>query len=285
MPFIGVIDGEIVWPDEVEDGATVTCPECGDSMHVRAGHTTADGILKPRCFVHNPDGSVGGMCPGGESDEHHLMKYVVSRRLDRMYQHGTVEREQKIPGTNRIGDVVVTFDGSFEEFGKGVVAEVQYRHDEKDLEAVTYEYLLAGYSVYWLNESHFTDDYEQVDLPDLIRVWPNSVPTPGEWLGVQNPVKNLKEHGERHPIEAKLPPDYFNDNRELLKQHWKLGSGNYEFDLIYSLSENNATRKCDICGNDASTYLFEDGVISTFRCESHLPTSQSELEERQEVMA
>ena len=271
MPFTGIRDGDIVWPDDVPNGTTVTCPECEDEMHVRSGHTTTGGILKPRCFAHNPDATVAGMCSGGESDEHKLMKYVVSRRLRRMFDHGEVEREQAISGTDRIGDVVITFDEPFDEFGRGVVAEVQYRHDDKDIEGVTREYLRAGYSVYWLNESHFGEDYETVEFPDLITAWPNGVPTPGEWSGIEEPLTQLEDFGSRHPMEVKFSPDYFEHHRESLKTWWQMGSGEYDFDLVRSLSANNATRTCDTCGDGASFYLFQDGVISTFRCEDDLP--------------
>lgn len=271
MPFTGVHDGDIVWPDDVDNGTTVTCPECGDKMHVRSGHTTEGGILKPRCFAHNPDASVGGMCSGGESDVHKLMKYVVSRRVRRMFDHGTVVREQAIPETERVGDVVATFDDPFDEFGRGVVAEVQYRHDDKDIEAVTKEYLRAGYSVYWLNESHFCDDFETVEFPDLVTAWPNGVPTPAEWSGIESPVEQLDEFGSRYPIEVKFPPDFVESQRELFETWWRIGSGEYDFDLVRPLSSNNASRACATCGDPASFYLFQDGVISTFRCDDHLP--------------
>jgi len=274
MPFTGVVDGDIVWPDDVGDGAVITCPNCGDGMHVRSGHTTGEGVLKPRCFVHNPDASVGGMCPGGESDEHKLMKYVVSRRLRRMFDHGTVERECAIPETERIGDVVVTFDEPFGEFGRGIIAEVQYRHEDKDTESVTIEYLRAGYSVYWLHQSHFTDDYESVKFPDLITAWPNCVPTPGEWSGIEKPVEELPEFDSRYPIEAKFPPDFVESHRETLENWWRMGSGRYDFDLVRQLSENSASRSCGICGDSAVVYLFQDDVISTFRCDDHIPSTE-----------
>lgn len=273
MPFTAVHNGDIVWPDDVADGTSVVCPECGDSMHVRSGHTTADGILKPRCFAHNPNASVGGMCPGGESDEHKLMKYVVTRRLQRMFDHGTVEREVSVPGTDRVGDVVVTFEDSFQEFGRGVVAEVQYRHDDKDIESVTQEYLRAGFSVYWLKESHFGEDLETVEFPDMVTAWPNAVPTPGEWSGIEESVENLDNFGSRYAFELKMPPEFFQEHEDDLKTCWRMGGGQYDFDLVRPLSSNNATRSCDECGDRAELYLFQDGVISSFRCREHTPDS------------
>lgn len=278
MPFTGIHQGDIVWPDDVENGTTVVCPECEDEMHVRSGHTTTDGILKPRCFAHNPGSTSGNMCPGGESDEHKLMKYVVSRRLRKMFDHGEVQRERGIPGTDRIGDVVVTFDEPFHNFGHGVVAEVQYRHDDKDIDSVTYEYLRSGYSVYWLNESHFTDDYEVVEFPDIISVWPNAVPicSSSLWGGIEHSPEFLQDRfpdelPSRYPIEAKFPPEHFRQHEDSLKNWWRMGAQDYEFDIVHQLSTNNADRSCDTCGEEATVYLFQDSVISTFRCDSHLP--------------
>lgn len=274
MPFNGILNDEVVWPDDVDDAQTVTCPECEDQMHVRSGHVTADGVHKPRCFAHNPDATLGGMCSGGESDRHKLMKYVASRTLNNIFDHADVHREKQIQGTPRIADVVAEFTDSIERHGRGVVAEVQHKNQNKDVEAVTREYLRAGYSVYWLNESHFGEEFETVEMPDMVPVWPNAVPTPGEWSGVEEPVSQLNQFGSRYPIHVKLPPEHLENEREELKKRWRMAAGEYDFDLVYNLSENNAPRRCAVCGEEASYYLFQDGVISTFRCDEH-PTDSS----------
>jgi len=269
MPFTGEHEGNIVWPDDVPNGTTVVCPECGDCMHVRSGHTTVDGVLKPRCFAHNPDSEAD--CSGGESDTHKLMKYVVSRRLNRMYQHGTVEREKSISATNRIGDVVVTFDEPFAEFGRGLVAEVQYRNHSKDIEAVTEDVLQAGYSIYWIDESHFGDDYESVDFPKMITAWPNSVPKSEEWSGIETVLKEAKETESSCPVDVKFPPEYFDDHRKDLEISHKIGAGSLDMDVIRRLSKTSAKRSCSECNNPADYYLFKDGFLSTFRCNDHIP--------------
>ena len=268
MPFTGEYEGNIVWPDDVANGTTVVCPECGDHMHVRSGHTTVDGVLKPRCFAHNPDSEAD--CSGGESDTHKLMKYVVSRRLNRMYQHGTVEREKSIPDTNRIGDVVVTFDEPFAEFGRGLVAEVQYRNDSKDIEAVTQDVLQAGYSIYWIGESHFSEDYESVEFPEMITPWPNSVPESAEWSGIEPVLKELEEIDPSCPVDVKFPPEYFDDHRQDLEISHKIGAGSLDVHLARRLSEKSAERSCSECSNPADYYLFKDGFLSTFRCNDHI---------------
>lgn len=269
MPFVAKKGQDIVWPDDVSDDEKVDCPECQSQMHVRNGHITSKGVIRARCFVHNPDSPVGGMCPGGESDQHKLMKYIVSRRFRRMYEHGTVEREKQIPKTDRIGDVVVTFDEPFDIFGKGVVGEVQYKNDKKDIEAVTQEYLSAGYSVYWFNESHFTDDFERVEFPNVVTVWPNAVPVSNEWPGTEMP--EIEKFGIDPDVKVKIPYDYFDDHKKELQIRWSIGGGNYDIDLVRWLFRHNSNRKCDYCGSEASVYLFQDGVISSFRCDNHIP--------------
>lgn len=44
-----------------------------------------------------------------------------------------------------------------------------------------------------------------------------------------------------------------------------------DYGLIYRLSEHNADRPCETCRKRADYYLFTSGVISTFRCSTHLP--------------
>lgn len=269
MPFTGELNGNIVWPDDVDKGDVVSCPECGDRMHVRSGHTTKDGVLKPRCFAHNPEANVGGMCSGGESDIHKMMKYVVSRRFRRMFDHGEVQREKSIPETDRIADVAISFESPIGNFGNGVIGEVQYRNEDKDIQAVTTDYLNAGYSVYWFNQSHFGEGHETVDFPNIISVWPNAVPNVVEWSGVDDYLSELST-GASAKIDVKIPPDWFRENKHILKQHWEIGSSLYDVDIVRSLGDNSADRKCSECSEPASYYLFQDGIISTFRCDTHL---------------
>lgn len=71
-------------------------------------------------------------------------------------------------------------------------------------------------------------------------------------------------------VEILLPPEYAEKHREELHTTWKLAGGNYDLDLLYRLKENNAPRRCADCGSDADYYLFEDGIVSEYRCEQHL---------------
>lgn len=42
--------------------------------------------------------------------------------------------------------------------GRGLIVEVQYANEDKDIDAVTHDYLSAGYSVYWASPEDFTND-------------------------------------------------------------------------------------------------------------------------------
>lgn len=46
------------------------------------------------------------------------------------------------------------------------------------------------------------------------------------------------------------------------------------YDLVYTLSEDNAGRACETCREPAAYYLFTDGETSTFRCFDHLPETE-----------
>jgi hypothetical protein len=135
--------------------------------------------------------------------------------------------------------------------------------------SVIREYLRAGYSVYWLERKHFTDDFTDINWPDMIPVWPNGVPTVGEWSGPG--IGQYTPLGTPPTVEIKMTPDYFAEHESELKAAWTLGSGKYSFDVVRRLDASNASRSCSECGDAARCYLFQDGVISTFRCFNHLP--------------
>lgn len=262
-----MVDGEVRWADDVSRDAVATCRFCGDEMHIRASHTTASDVFKPRCFVHNPSRSDATACPGGESDTHRLMKYVAGRALEMRFDQGTVSRERQVPGTDRTGDVVVEFDGLEAGLGRGVVAEIQYRNTGKDVEQVTAEYLAAGYSVYWMQESDFGDGFERLTLPEPEIVGPLGAPSKTEWSGLAAGVAELETMSSRSPITAAFPPIWW---RETIFQRWRVGrlrGGNDEYSTVVPLSENNATRPCGVCGEPAVVLL----GTSTFRCGQHLP--------------
>ena len=187
MPYFGLLDGEKVIPPLVSDDVTVICPRCNGEMSVVQSYTRG-GAFVSRHFRHhtqdqqstfNPeDGQStfdafgeGRDCPG-ESDAHQKMKSISYSRLEHEFPTATVEFESRVD--KRIADVLVTFDDPRVPYGKGIAVEVQYRHADKDVGAVTADYLEQGYSVVWLHEDDFSS--HDVDISGILTVWPYALP-------------------------------------------------------------------------------------------------------------
>lgn len=69
------------------------------------------------------------------------------------------------PQTRR-ADACLTFETRNPYFGRGLIIEVQYRNQKKDIEGTTHDYLAQDLSVAWLDTSAFEDTvlpYERVD--------------------------------------------------------------------------------------------------------------------------
>lgn len=168
MPWIGVVDGERVAPEQVSDGAEVTCPSCGEGMYPRG--PTVDG--KARHFTHTAaasatDRTCSGTEDGGESDKHRRMKSQVVSALTQWFaEEGldvTPEVTIEVSGSassveTRQADVLAEFSPPHPVFGSDLVVEVQYRNHAKPVNAVTHDYIVAGCSVYWASEDVFTPD-------------------------------------------------------------------------------------------------------------------------------
>jgi len=264
-------DGSVVWPDEVTRHQDVWCLECDDPMHVVRGHIRIDSAVVPRHFKHSPGAKAGGHCPGGESDPHLLMKYVASRALTTVFEHGEVKREVTMPSINRQADVVLEFKDGLFPFGKGIVAECQYKNKGKDWQANTRDYLKEGYSVYWLKQKHFGNDFGDVTFPDLVYAWPNAVPMPSYWRPHQPAWESLGETKPSPLVDVVFPQDLLESMRAELKPIVEIWNEIGDWDLEVELEENNAPRACGECGEDADYHFFKDGILGTFRCSSHIP--------------
>ena len=105
-----------------------------------------------------------------------------------------------------------------------------------------------------------------------------------EWLDTQRYTTtawsslfddNKPEWWQKNPtqpdVDVPFPPEYAEKHRETLSNAWHRGKGEYNFDLCYELSENNSGRNCADCGDEADVYLFQDNVISEYRCYEHMP--------------
>ncbi len=160
MPFRAIRNGEIVAPTAVAGNESVTCPDCGDSMHTRKRTGEA------RHFVHSHSGG-GSNCPtagAGESDTHArcvaLAAEALSDRFDSQPTQCDIEKQIDLEKSylghdHRRADVLLGFESENAYFGHGIVIEVQHKNNEKNIEAATYDYLKEGYSIAWLSTSDF----------------------------------------------------------------------------------------------------------------------------------
>lgn len=273
--MIALRDGTMVLPDDVGDDEWVSCPHCGDDMHTVSGHTDKNGRFTPRYLKHRPDRSCGGGALG-ESNTHRIMKYVVSRKLSQMYEHGTIQREVELP-CGRVADVAVKFEHGIHPLGIGHVVEVQYKNESKDKEIWEKDALQDGYSVSWVTEDDFSEsvgsDYGSVEIPHPTLSWPNGVPEQQEWERPELDKFDVTQFGNDPLVEVRLPQDAIYEDREKMNARWSIGSGRINLDVMKKLEQDNADRRCDKCGSAANWYLLQWDVISTFRCASHFPQS------------
>ncbi len=217
MPYVGELDGRKVIPPEVDNGATVTCPSCGDEMSVVQSHHRGKVFIS-RHFRHRTqqikrDNSVGqtelsdhmGICPG-ESDEHAKMKSISYAKLVDEFPDADVQLEKGVG--QRIADVLLEFESPREPYGKGIAVEVQYRNAGKDIGEVTEHYLEQGYSIVWLEEDNF--DKHDVDISGLLTVWPYAIPNRNETEGYDDVIRwLLQPKSPSIELEIPIPAEYW----------------------------------------------------------------------------
>ena len=205
MPYLAMRPGgDRVLPLDVEDNDEIFCPLCEDSLFVRRSHYNR-GRYVPRHFVH-PSGSD---CPG-ESNLHAKLKTIAAMKLREIFETATISHERKIPGTDRIADVVATFSKELHPFGKGFIVEIQHKNDDKEIGPVSQEFLQAGYSVFWAYQSDFEDHDLTFAEHRVRRPWPHAVPIVEGVDGYPDSVQQLMDPQppDEVPLEIPLPLEY-----------------------------------------------------------------------------
>jgi len=216
-----MVDGSRVIPPQVDSETTVTCPICEAPMAVVRSHERGSAFIS-RHFRHHEqertaelnvqsgqmtfdDLETSGECPG-ESDEHLKMKSIAYARLEYDFPDATIELESSV--SDRIADVLLTFDDPRHPYGKGIAVEVQYRNHGKDIEAVTEHYLDREYSVAWLEEADFSE-YD-VDFSEILTVWPHALPTRTGTEGYPAVIRWLwQEKSPSVSVEIPIPGEYW----------------------------------------------------------------------------
>lgn len=221
MPFIAVdpVDNHPRIPIGVGDNEEVQCPVCNEPLRVREGPSTA------RHFYHPPDHSCSG-----ESALHLRMKSIAVEKLKDKYPNASIHVEFITDNVPRRADVFVEFEQPQFTFGKGIAVEVQYRNEQKDLTETTASYLTGDISVIWLFEENYIGahpDYDDVELPEPIPVWPYSIPhgesspesSAGKHLGITESdlISVLPNHADDQASLAEFPsvPDTTDDSEKL----------------------------------------------------------------------
>ncbi len=161
---------ELVVPEEVADSEDVECPSCGGRMRPRGGGPDQ----RARHFFHVRSTGGTSQCYGAgnniaESERHRVMKSLAVSGLRRRFT-GVESIDQcstEIPidvsgsqgrSAGRRADALVEFASRNRFFGEGVIVEVQHANESKNIPQVTADYLDAGYSVMWADESCFSKD-------------------------------------------------------------------------------------------------------------------------------
>lgn len=176
MPWIAEHQGTPVTPEDVSARDTLTCPKCGDEMHIRGPYTRSDGTFVARHFSHNPDGSTPQSSTaardcGGETDEHKRMKSVAYSKVKHVFGDlaDEIEFEMAVKDSGNIADIgviftddvdthdaIVTADCISGAVGDRLAIEVQYRNESKDIQGTARTYAEHGYSVLWLYLEQFS---------------------------------------------------------------------------------------------------------------------------------
>ncbi|WP_251344601.1 hypothetical protein [Haloplanus halophilus] len=131
-------------------------------------------------------------------------------KLREIFETASVEHEKQIPGTDRIADVVATFTAELFPFGKGLIVEIQHKHDDKEIGPISWEYLNAGYSVFWAYQSDFEGHDMTFAEHRVKRPWPHAVPLVEGVEGYPASVQRLLEPDpiEEVRMEVSFPAEY-----------------------------------------------------------------------------
>ena len=219
MPFLALHRGEEVIPNQVQREDALECPKCGDALKIRRSHHRS-GSFVARHFYHATEEETD--C-GGESPPHLRMKSIAYSKLTTEYPEATIGLEQ--PLGDRRADILVEFSAPQFPEGRGIGVEVQHRHENKDIESVTEEYLAQEYSILWLDQDDFSGF--DVDLSGILTVWPHSVQHDFS-DGYHGIIHWLRQPKPANPsVEVVFPAEYLAEISGLLRRSWEYGKFEY----------------------------------------------------------
>lgn len=238
MPWMCLHNGKKKAPRQVPEDVEVECPECREEMSVVKAHMRGDSLVS-RHFRHKSGGGAVGETGGGsaacesvhESDEHMVWKSMAADRLESLFAGNLFDCQMELmieaPTSEkdyRQADAAVIFEERDTQLGQGVVVEVQYRNNSKDIEAVTEDYLEQDLSVVWADADDFGERRMQLAEVDIRTrafeaIWPEHVPPKSAWESETDYIPNIVPESS---VPATLPPEFFDAAaRELWeRQEW-----------------------------------------------------------------
>jgi hypothetical protein len=242
MPWIAERAGEPIAPHNASSDTSLTCPHCNNPLYVKSSYTKNDGTFVSRHFSHypTPDENASrqpgpGGCTG-ESDTHQRLKSITLSKLRHRLNEYINSIDTEVTIGERRADLAATFTKELGDLGgllptRGALGtklavEVQYRHEQKDKEAVTNHFLNHGYSVLWLEETQFSGKdvkllhgpgqtwipiYQHLLDPSIL----NDADTPACWHTHHEHLPNSVDT-DITTAPAAIPPHWYTTE---LKQH------------------------------------------------------------------
>jgi len=138
------------------------------------------------------------------------MKTVAAMKLREIFPSASVGHEIQIPKTERIAEVLATFDSPVFPYGNGITVVFRPTKDDKQVDAISSEVLQAGYAVYWA----YQEDFEGHDMTlreDHLRTpWPHAIPITEDDDGYSEVVQQLLKPESPDEVEISVPfPDEY----------------------------------------------------------------------------
>lgn len=142
---------------------------------------------------------------------------------------------------------------------EGPYAENYYLSDIREnpaakIELNGWDWLPVGKILYWYqNGFRSTENYHK------------HLPPVEKWTG----PGDIEFRYSSPELEVQFPSELVWQHEDYLKAGWRMYFES-DFDVLRTLSDNNATRRCTDCGGQADYYIYTADAVSKFICESCL---------------
>lgn len=159
MTFVALEDGKVIPAVHASSSTDYTCRECGGRLRLRSAHRRQGEFVAAHFF--HPAGDAG--CSTGESEEHRWMKAMAFAKAKERWPDADIEYEGVVG--DRRADILITFSKQANNpaavtADTGLAIECQYKHETKDIQAVTTHYLNHGYGALWLKHEYFDESLD-----------------------------------------------------------------------------------------------------------------------------